>query len=94
MILSFDLYHRHGTGLNLKLSEAGWALRCIDVCEQRDRKGLYAKAPAGVTKEFTGVSDPCEPPVSPELTLNAGQGTVDEEAETALDSIRSAGFFE
>ncbi|MDE2024799.1 MAG: bifunctional sulfate adenylyltransferase/adenylylsulfate kinase [Gammaproteobacteria bacterium] len=64
----------------------------LEVCEQRDRKGLYAKARAGVLKEFTGVSDPYEAPVSPELMLNAGHGSVDEEAEAVLALIRAAGF--
>ena len=64
----------------------------IEVCERRDRKGLYAKARAGVLKEFTGVSDPYEPPEKPELVLDAGHGSVDEEAEAVLDAIRSGGF--
>lgn len=64
----------------------------LEVCEQRDRKGLYAKARAGVIKEFTGVSDPYEAPVSSELTLNAGHGSVDEEAEAILSLIKSSGF--
>ncbi|MGH8378526.1 MAG: bifunctional sulfate adenylyltransferase/adenylylsulfate kinase [Gammaproteobacteria bacterium] len=64
----------------------------IEVCEQRDRKGLYAKARAGLIKEFTGVSDPYETPEKPELVLNAGQGTVDGEAEVILAAIVSAGF--
>jgi adenylyl-sulfate kinase len=41
----------------------------IEVCEERDVKGLYAKARAGEIPEFTGVSDPYEPPVSPEVRL-------------------------
>lgn len=64
----------------------------IEVCEQRDRKGLYAKARAGVLKEFTGVSDPYEPPASPELNLNADYGGVDEEANQVLRLIRESGF--
>lgn len=64
----------------------------IEVCEQRDCKGLYAKARAGVLKEFTGVSDPYEAPEKPELVLNTGQGSMDEEAEAILSLIKSAGF--
>lgn len=64
----------------------------IEVCEQRDCKGLYAKARAGVLKEFTSVSDLYEPPEKPELVLDAGQGSVDEEAEAVLALIRAAGF--
>ncbi|MBN1091683.1 adenylyl-sulfate kinase [Blastococcus sp. TML/M2B] len=42
----------------------------LEVCEQRDVKGLYAKARAGEIPEFTGVSDPYEPPVAPELVID------------------------
>ncbi len=42
----------------------------LEVCEERDRKGLYAKARAGIIKEFTGISDPYEEPESPELRID------------------------
>ena len=42
----------------------------VEVCEERDVKGLYAKARSGEIKEFTGVSDPYEPPENPELVLD------------------------
>lgn len=42
----------------------------VEVCEQRDRKGLYAKARAGVIKDFTGISDPYEQPADAELTID------------------------
>ena len=45
----------------------------LAVCEQRDPKGLYAKARAGVIKDFTGISAPYEPPLSPELELHTEQ---------------------
>src|SRR5438045_3773757 len=55
----------------------------IDVCEQRDRKGLYAKARAGLVKEFTGVSDPYEEPADAEIVIDsAGLGP-----EECADSI-------
>ena len=44
----------------------------IEICEQRDPKGLYAKARAGELKGFTGIDDPYEPPQQPELTLPGG----------------------
>jgi len=66
----------------------------IEVCEQRDRKGLYAKARAGLIKEFTGISDPYEAPEKPELILDAGHGTVEEEAERVMQLISAAGFLE
>jgi adenylylsulfate kinase len=43
----------------------------IETCEQRDPKGLYKKARAGQLKGFTGIDDPYEPPLNPELTLDA-----------------------
>src|SRR6185295_20294248 len=42
----------------------------LDVCEQRDRKGLYAKARAGLVKEFTGISDPYEEPADAEVVID------------------------
>jgi adenylylsulfate kinase len=53
----------------------------VEVCEQRDVKGLYAKARSGEIKEFTGVSDPYEPPENPELVI-------DTEAQSPEDSAR------
>jgi adenylyl-sulfate kinase len=50
----------------------------IEACEQRDSKGLYAKARAGEIPDFTGVSAPYEPPVKPEIELPTGQLTVEE----------------
>jgi bifunctional enzyme CysN/CysC len=50
----------------------------IEACEQRDSKGLYAKARAGEIRDFTGVSAPYEPPTSPEIELPTGQLTVEE----------------
>jgi bifunctional enzyme CysN/CysC len=50
----------------------------LEVCEQRDSKGLYAKARAGEIRDFTGVSAPYEPPANPEIELRAAQFTVEE----------------
>ena len=50
----------------------------LEVCEQRDVKGLYQKARAGQIKEFTGISAPYEPPVKPELALHTDRQSVDE----------------
>ena len=49
----------------------------LSVCEQRDPKGLYAKARDGQIKNFTGISAPYEEPVAPDLTLNTGQLSLD-----------------
>jgi adenylylsulfate kinase-like enzyme len=50
----------------------------LEVCEQRDVKGLYQKARAGQIKEFTGISAPYEPPAKPELTLRTDRQSVEE----------------
>lgn len=50
----------------------------LEVCEKRDVKGLYAKARAGIIKNFTGVSDPYEAPGNPELNVNTGELTLDQ----------------
>lgn len=54
-----------------------------DVCEQRDVKGLYAKARSGELKGFTGVDDPYEPPLNPEIAI----ATVDEEPVASATRI-------
>jgi adenylylsulfate kinase len=50
----------------------------LEVCEQRDVKGLYQKARAGQIKEFTGISAPYEPPAKPELALRTDRQSVEE----------------
>jgi adenylylsulfate kinase len=56
----------------------------VEVCADRDPKGLYEKAFAGEIKEFTGVSDPYEEPLSPELTLDTENETPEESAGKIL----------
>jgi adenylyl-sulfate kinase len=56
----------------------------VEVCAERDTKGLYKKAFAGEIKEFTGVSDPYEPPLDPELTLDTENESPEESAEKIL----------
>jgi adenylylsulfate kinase len=64
----------------------------IDVCEQRDPKGLYGKARRGELKGFTGVDDPYEPPLAPEVVVHTGQATPDEAAGRVLDYLFANGF--
>lgn len=59
----------------------------LEVCEQRDPKGLYAKARSGDIKDFTGVSAPYEAPTSPEVTLDTGQLSVDECVAQILEQL-------
>jgi adenylylsulfate kinase len=56
----------------------------VEVCEERDVKGLYAKARSGEIKEFTGVSDPYEPPENPELVLDTENQSAEESAQQIL----------
>ena len=61
-----------------------YAKASVEVCEQRDVKGLYAKARAGEIKEFTGVSDPYEPPENPELVIETEHQSPEESAQQIL----------
>ncbi|MCH2279869.1 MAG: bifunctional sulfate adenylyltransferase/adenylylsulfate kinase, partial [Vicinamibacterales bacterium] len=56
----------------------------LEVCEQRDRKGLYAKARAGIIKEFTGISDPYEAPQGAEITIDTTELTAEEAAQQVI----------
>jgi sulfate adenylyltransferase len=64
----------------------------LEVCEQRDRKGLYAKARAGIIKEFTGISDPYEEPQNPEMRINTVGLSPDLAAHRILVKLESLGF--
>ncbi len=59
----------------------------LDVCEQRDIKGLYAKARKGEIKNFTGISAPFEAPVNPELSLDTSRLSLEECVNQLLDLI-------
>jgi adenylylsulfate kinase len=63
----------------------------IEVCEARDPKGLYKKARAGELKGFTGVDDPYEPPVKPELVLDAAAKSAEALANEVIEYLRKAG---
>jgi adenylylsulfate kinase len=61
----------------------------LEDCEARDVKGLYAKARSGEIPEFTGVSDPYEPPENPELTIETAGRTPEESAQDILDYLEA-----
>ena len=63
----------------------------LEVCEARDRKGLYAKARAGVIPEFTGISDPYEVPTDAELTLDTTDLDVDEAVDRIVAALQASG---
>ncbi len=64
----------------------------LEVCEQRDRKGLYAKARAGIIKEFTGISDPYEAPDDAEVVIDTTDMTPDEAAQIVLLHLEREGY--
>ena len=59
----------------------------LEVCEERDVKGLYAKARSGEIKEFTGISDPYEPPENAELVIETDKHPPEESASIILDYL-------
>lgn len=64
----------------------------IEVCEKRDRKGMYAKARAGLIKGFTGVDDPYESPDSPEVRIDTTNLAPDEAAQEILLFLGQKGY--
>jgi len=64
----------------------------IEVCEQRDRKGLYAKARAGIIKEFTGISDPYEEPVDADIIIDTTKLTAEEAAQQIVLHCEKEGY--
>jgi adenylylsulfate kinase len=60
----------------------------LEICEQRDPKGLYAKARAGEIKNFTGISDPYEPPLRPEVVIESGERPIDESVELLINLLQ------
>jgi sulfate adenylyltransferase len=64
----------------------------IETCEQRDRKGLYAKARAGIIKEFTGISDPYEVPEKAEVVINTAELSPEEAAQEIILHLEQQGF--
>ncbi|HET7209601.1 MAG TPA: bifunctional sulfate adenylyltransferase/adenylylsulfate kinase [Terriglobales bacterium] len=64
----------------------------VETCEQRDRKGLYAKARAGIIKEFTGISDPYEVPTDAEVVIDTAELTAEEAAQEIILHLEQQGF--
>ena len=64
----------------------------LEVCEERDRKGLYAKARAGIIKEFTGISDPYEIPENAEMVIDTTDISPDLAAHRIIVKLEALGF--
>ena len=65
----------------------------LEICEKRDRKGLYAKARAGLLKEFTGISDPYEIPEDAQVTINTAETTPEEAVRAIIQHLKKEGYF-
>ncbi len=66
----------------------------LEVCEQRDVKGLYAKARAGEIKGFTGIDDPYEPPENAEVVVKTGECSAEEGAQQVIDKLVELKYLE
>ena len=66
----------------------------LEVCEERDTKGLYAKARAGEIKGFTGIDDPYEPPAGPEVVCHTDTEQVEESAQKVIDKLLELKYLE
>lgn len=64
----------------------------VEVCAQRDIKGLYQKAVAGEIKNFTGVSDPYEPPLKPEVVCYTNREPIDECVQKVMEKLVELGY--
>lgn len=64
----------------------------LQVCEDRDVKGLYKKARAGQIKNFTGIDDPYEPPTDPDVECHTDQESEEESVAKVLQKLESAGY--
>ncbi len=64
----------------------------LEVCEQRDPKGLYRKARAGEIQGFTGIGDPYEPPLAPEVECRTDRETVEESIAKVLRALAGYGY--
>ena len=66
----------------------------LEVCESRDRKGLYAKARAGLIQEFTGINDPYEVPLNPDVVVDTSKLSAEEAALKILLYLENRGFID
>ena len=64
----------------------------LEICEQRDVKGLYKKARAGIIKNYTGISAPYEPPEDPDIELDTAEETLDASIMKIITFLRQRGI--
>ena len=83
-----EMVEEHGAMIEIHVSTA------LEVCEARDRKGLYARARRGLIKEFTGISDPYEVPESPEIRIDTADLTPAEAAQDIYLFLLREGYLD
>jgi len=83
-----DVIEQHGAFIEIHVSTP------LEVCEARDRKGLYAKARKGIIPEFTGISDPYDVPENPELRIDTSQYAPSEAAQMILLYLLKEGYLD
>ncbi|MCP4041845.1 MAG: adenylyl-sulfate kinase, partial [Gammaproteobacteria bacterium] len=83
-----ELIEQHGAFIEIHVSTP------LEVCEARDRKGLYAKARKGIIPEFTGISDPYEVPAAPELDIDTSQLSPAQSAQEVLLYLFKEGYID
>ena len=66
----------------------------LEVCEQRDVKGLYKKAREGIIKNFTGIDDPYEEPLNPEIVVETDKETLEESVNKIINYLKEKGYLE
>ncbi|HYK20306.1 MAG TPA: adenylyl-sulfate kinase, partial [Pyrinomonadaceae bacterium] len=64
----------------------------LEECERRDVKGMYFKARRGEIKDFTGIDDPYEPPVQPELVIDTLNSSAENNARSIVSYLAERGF--
>jgi len=70
-------------------------VRCpVEVCMSRDVKGMYKRAISGEIKEFTGISDPYEEPLHPEVILETDRETLEESTQKVIDCLKRLGYLD
>ena len=83
-----ELVEEHGSFVEVFVATS------VEECARRDVKGLYEKAFSGEIKEFTGVSDPYEEPVNPELRIDTEAHEPDESAQIVVEKLAELGLVE
>jgi len=66
----------------------------LETCEERDPKGLYARARKGEIENFTGISAPYEEPIKPDIVINTSALTIDAEVNTIIERLKAKGLIE